>query len=83
MIRATCICSHAEDLKEEIQKIPIILLLNKYPPNFIGKHTNRFYKTLTGINGQELLFGDQHKAFREKSLDPPGQSDVAVNCDKR
>ncbi len=56
MLRATRICSHAEDLKEEIQKIPIILLLNKYPPNFIGKHTNRFYKTVTGKNGQELLF---------------------------
>jgi hypothetical protein len=33
--------------------------------------------------GKNYYFSDQHKAFREKSLDPPGQSDVAVNCDKR
>ncbi len=48
MLRATCICSHVEDLKEEIQKIRIILLLNKYPSNFIDKHINRFYETITG-----------------------------------
>jgi hypothetical protein len=70
MLRATRICSHVEDLKEEIKKIRIILLLNKYPPTFIDAHINRFYETLTGKNTPELLFGDQHKVFREKSLDP-------------
>jgi len=70
MLRATRICSHVEDLKEEIQKVRIIFFLNKYPQTFIDTHINRFYKALTGKNSPELLLGDQHKEFREKSIDP-------------
>jgi hypothetical protein len=52
MLRATRICSHAEDLKEEIQRIRIILLLNKYPPNFIGKYIIVFIKLSQEKMGQ-------------------------------
>jgi len=69
VLRATRICSHVEDLRQEIHKIRIIFLLNKYPPYFIDKHINRFYLTLTGKNTPNLLFSDQHKAFRDKVLD--------------
>ncbi|CAF3770084.1 unnamed protein product [Rotaria socialis] len=36
-LRATRICSHREDLRVELDKIRIMLLLNKYPPGFIDK----------------------------------------------
>ena len=47
-LRATRICSHAEDLREELQKIRITLLLNKYPPRFIDKQIRRFLQDVTG-----------------------------------
>ncbi|CAF3467869.1 unnamed protein product [Rotaria socialis] len=53
--RATRICSHPEDLKIELDKIRIMLLLNKYPPKFIDKQTGRFFRDTTGTQTTELL----------------------------
>jgi hypothetical protein len=69
LLRAVRICSHSENLAEEIEKIRITLLLNKYPPHFIDKHFNRFYETLTGQKDFKLLLSEQHSIFRDKVLD--------------
>ncbi len=45
-LRATRICSHPDDLREELEKIRIMLLINKYPPTFIDQQMTRFYKDL-------------------------------------
>ena len=55
LLRAVRICSHSNNLVEEIEKIRITLLLNKYPPNFIDKHFKRFFETLTGQKDSKLL----------------------------
>jgi hypothetical protein len=42
-LRATRICSHPQDLKYELDKMRVMLLLNKYPPQFIDKHIGCFF----------------------------------------
>ena len=68
-VRATRICSHPEDLRCELDKIRIMLLLNKYPPRFINKHIGRFLQDLTGKQTPDMLFGKDHLKFRELVLD--------------
>jgi hypothetical protein len=68
--RATRICSHPEDLKIELDKIRIMLLLNKYPPKFIDKQTGRFFRDTTGTQTTDLLLGKDHSKYRESILDP-------------
>lgn len=70
LLRAVRISSHRDNLAEEIEKIRITLLLNKYPPNFIDRHFNRFYEVLTGQKDSKLLLSEQHSLFRDKVLDP-------------
>jgi hypothetical protein len=70
LLRAVRICSHSENLEEEIEKVRITLLLNKYPSYFIDKHFNRFFETLTGQKNSKLLLSEQHSIFRDKVLDP-------------
>jgi hypothetical protein len=70
LLRAVRICSHSIDLREEIEKIRITLLLNKYPPKFIDRQFQRFYETLTHQKDTKLLLSDKHSEFREKVLDP-------------
>ena len=64
------ICSHSNDLADEIEKIRVTLLLNKYLPHFIEKHFNRFFETLTGKNDTSLLLGIEHDTFRQAVLCP-------------
>jgi len=68
-LRATRICSHPEDLQHELETIRITLLLNKYPPRFIGKHMGRFFHDLTKIRTSEILLSKDHSKFRELVLD--------------
>jgi hypothetical protein len=68
-LRATRICSHAEDLQRELDKIRVMLLLNKYPPAFINKHVGRFSHELTGDRTPRTLLGNNHKTFREIVMD--------------
>ncbi len=70
LLRAVRICSHSIDLREEIEKIRITLLLNKYPSDFIDRHFKRFLETLTGQKDFKLLLSEQHNFFRNKVLDP-------------
>ena len=70
LLRATRICSHREDLANEIEKVRITLLLNKYPPNFIDRHFKRFFESLTGQQHSQLLLSEQHNTYRDKVLDP-------------
>ena len=67
-LRATRICSHSEDLRKELDKIRITLLLNKYPPRFIDKHISRFLQDLTGDTTTDTLIGANHEKFRENVL---------------
>jgi hypothetical protein len=69
LLRAVRICSHSEDLKDEIEKIRITLLLNKYPPKFIDNHFRRFFETLTGQKDSQLILSERHNEFRDKTLD--------------
>jgi hypothetical protein len=69
LLRAVRVCSHSENLAEQIEKIRVTLLLNKYPPHFIDKHFNRFYETLTGKKDFKLLLSEQHSIFRDKVSD--------------
>lgn len=69
LLRAVRICSHSENLVEEIEKIRITLLLNKYPSYFIDRHFRRFFKELTGQDDSKLLLGARHSEFRDKVLD--------------
>jgi len=68
-LRATRICSHPEDLQQELEKIRITFLLNKYPPKLIDKHMGRFFDDLTKIKTSEVLVGKDHSKFRELVLD--------------
>lgn len=67
-LRATRICSHPDDLQQELLNIRITLLLNKYPPHFIDKQVARFYKELTGDESPEKLLTEKHKEYRETVL---------------
>jgi len=44
LLRAARICSHVSDFNSERVRIDISLLLNNYPPNFISKQFNRFFR---------------------------------------
>ncbi|CAF3427154.1 unnamed protein product, partial [Rotaria sp. Silwood2] len=44
LLRAARICSNVDDFNSERIRIDMSLLLNKYPPNFISKHFNRFFR---------------------------------------
>ncbi len=68
-LRATRICSHPEDLRQESDKIRVMLLLNKYPPTFINQHMNRFYKDLTEKQSSDTLLSKEHGKYRERVLD--------------
>ncbi|CAF4691837.1 unnamed protein product, partial [Rotaria sp. Silwood2] len=68
-LRLTRICSHSTDLREELDKLRIMLLLNKYPPKFIDQQIARFYKDLTGEKASNALLGKEHDKYREISLD--------------
>jgi hypothetical protein len=68
-VRATRICSHSQDLRVELDKIRIMLLLNKYPPRFIDRHMGRFFQDLTGEETSKKLLGNTHSKFRELVLD--------------
>ena len=68
-LRATRIYSHSEDLRIELDKIRIMLLLNKYPPQFINKHMGRFFQDLTGSTTPNILLGEKHATFRILVLD--------------
>jgi len=68
-LRATRICSHSEDLQQELDKIRITLLLNKYPPRFIDRHIGRFFQDLTKTQTSEILLSKDHSKFRELVLD--------------
>jgi len=68
-LRATRICSHPEELRQELDKIRVMLLLNKYPPTFIDQQMGRFYKDLTEKISSELLLGREHEKYRERVLD--------------
>jgi hypothetical protein len=70
LLRATRVCSHREDLADEIEKVRITLLLNKYPPNFIDQHFRRFFETLTEQRDSKVLLSEQHSTYRDKVLDP-------------
>ena len=70
LLRVVRIISHRDNLAEEIEKVRITLLLNKYPPNFIDKHFKRFFKALTGQEDSKLILSEQHNIFRDKVLDP-------------
>jgi len=69
LLRAVRICSHINNLAEEIEKVRITLLLNKYPPNFIDRHFQRFFEVLTGQKHSKLLLSEQHSIYRDKVLD--------------
>lgn len=69
VLRATRICSHPQDLRPELDKIRVMLLLNKYPPKFIDKHTKRFFQDLTGKETSDVLLGKDHSRFRDLVLD--------------
>jgi len=69
VLRATRICSDPKDLQAEIDKIRVMLLLNKYPPAFIDKHTGRFFQDLTGENTSATLLGNNHSAYRTLVMD--------------
>ena len=68
VLRATRICSHTEDLRCELDKIRIMLLLNKYPPKFIDKQIERFFQDVTGKRTSDLLLGEKHPKYRERVL---------------
>ena len=63
------ICSHPEDLQSEIDKIRVILLLNKYPPSFIDRHVGRFFRDLTGTHTPDTLLGKDHSKFLDLILE--------------
>lgn len=44
LLRAGRLCSDVDNFNEERQNIEIALLLNSYPPKFIKKHFERFFK---------------------------------------
>ncbi|CAF4964110.1 unnamed protein product [Rotaria sp. Silwood1] len=67
--RAMRICSHSDDLREELDKIRVMLLLNKYPPTFIDQQMARFYQDLTEKKSSDTLLGKEHKEYRERVLD--------------
>ncbi|CAM4983924.1 unnamed protein product [Rotaria socialis] len=69
-LRATRICSHRDDLRNELDRIRIMLLLNKYPPRFIDKQMERFFQEVTKEKTGDLLLGIDHHKYREKVLDP-------------
>ena len=69
LLRVVRICSHRENLEEEIEKVRITLLLNKYPPKFIDRHYQRFFQTLTGEREPKLLLSVRHSEFRDQVLD--------------
>jgi hypothetical protein len=69
VLRATRICSHPQDLQYELDRIRIMLLLNKYPPKFIDKHIGRFFYDLTGKNTSDILLGKDHTRLRNTVLD--------------
>jgi hypothetical protein len=64
LLRAVRVSSHSENLAEEIEKIRITLLINKYPTNFIDRHFQRFYETLTGQKNAKLLSSEKNSEFR-------------------
>ena len=69
LLRAVRICSHRDDLRDEIEKIRVTLLLNRYPSKFIDNHFKRFFETLTGEKDSQLLLSDKHSEYRERVLD--------------
>jgi hypothetical protein len=69
-LRATRICSHRDDLRNELDRIRIMLLLNKYPPRFIDRQMERFFQEVTKEKTGDLLLGVDHHKYREKVLDP-------------
>jgi hypothetical protein len=68
-LRATRICSHPDDLRKELDKIRITLLLNKYPPTFIDQQMGRFYKDLTEKKSSDALLSKEHGRYRERVLE--------------
>lgn len=80
-LRATRICSHAEDLRDELDKIRIIFLLNKYPPQFIDRQIERFLKDLTGEKTSHKLLGTDYQKFREAVMDPTWNKKEKRNVD--
>ncbi|CAF4763576.1 unnamed protein product, partial [Rotaria sp. Silwood2] len=67
-LRLTRICSQSDDLREELDKLRIMLLLNKYPPKFVDQQITRFYKDLTGEKSSDALLGKEHGKYREITL---------------
>ena len=68
VLRATRICSLTEDLRCELDKTRIMLLLNIYPPKFIDKQIERFFQDVTGKRTSDLLLGEKHPKYRERVL---------------
>jgi hypothetical protein len=68
-LRATRICSHPDDLRKELHKIRITILLNKYPPTFIDQQMGRFYKDLTVKKSSDALLSKEHGRYRERVLE--------------
>ncbi|CAF3363065.1 unnamed protein product [Rotaria sp. Silwood2] len=67
-LRLTRICSQSDDLREELDRLRIMLLLNKYPPKFVDQQITRFYKDLTGEKSSDALLGKEHGKYREITL---------------
>ena len=49
LLRAARVCSHVSDFNSECTRTDISLLLNDYPPNFISKQFNRFFRLNNAI----------------------------------
>ncbi|CAF4556945.1 unnamed protein product [Rotaria sp. Silwood2] len=67
-LRAARICSHPNDLREELDRIKITLMLNKYSATFVDEQMQRFYKDLTRTESIDRLIGENHATYRNEIL---------------
>ncbi|CAF3969206.1 unnamed protein product [Rotaria sordida] len=71
LLRAVRLCSHVDDFHMERIRIDMSLLLNHYPPKFITKHIDRFFRLNNVISilkrvDQQQVYEELHKKLLEQ-----------------
>jgi hypothetical protein len=71
LLRAARICSNVRDFDLERVRIDMALLLNEYPPGFISKHINRFFRLNDAIPVLTNLDANVYHKLHQKLLHHP------------
>ncbi|CAF4832716.1 unnamed protein product, partial [Rotaria sp. Silwood2] len=83
LLRAARICSNVDDFNSERIRIDMSLLLNKYPPNFILKHFNRFFRLNNAMPVLNQLDENVYHHLHHTLLHQPTRREKKLNIMKQ